>query len=346
MFLYWIDKGDTLNSRAGHVLMRDRRIRDLRIGAVEVGPTVIVFHNTVGDALRLRLATGDTSRCTSCPDIFQIYVMGSATDEFRSIEIAVCRECAKGIWDYHHVRDDGQCKCQQLCGCRVCNELAEGHTPQVSINPDDAEAGVDPERRPRAVSPAETLPYSNESSPSPRVTGDFTSLDGAAVGPPRAAAAASTLDARGAVSIVLKELDQKDRLIAMLRRQYEEVVMERDHEKEVKDVLIEKVGVYLTCPVTLQEMQAKMLQGVCGHMLSVQAVQGMLRQQGINPFAVEPPYSLPCPLCRQTSLFGPAIGIGPLVEAALEARSPCALPVQPPSTNPMDFAYNSPSDSD
>ena len=183
------------------------------------------------------------------------------------------------------------------------------------------------------------------SGPSPRVTGDFTSLDGAAVGPPRAAAAASTLDARGAVSIVLKELDQKDRLIAMLRRQYEEVVMERDHEKEVKDVLIEKVGVYLTCPVTLQEMQAKMLQGVCGHMLSVQAVQGMLRQQGINPFAVEPPYSLPCPLCRQTSLFGPAIGIGPLVEAALEARLPCALPVEPPSNNPMDFATTR-SDSD
>lgn len=350
MSLSSIDTGNNLNSRAGHLLVRDHRTDEYRVGFVELDDgTVVVFHNKLTDALRVRRATGDTLQCTSCPDIFQIYARGGATDEFKSIEIAVCRECAKGIWDYHHVRNDGECKCQLHCGRPCCDKVAQGHNPQINISThdadamltdDDAEAGVDPARRlvPPSVSPARTIAYGSEGSPCPSTC---TVITGAAVGQP--------VDAREALSILSKKLDEadkKDHEIAMLQRQVQELNMQIGDLQTRTLQVTQEANTFFECAVFPDEdMQDDILHGGCGHKLSLTAVQGMLRAQNVVAAVGTHPVRLTCPVCRQVGLWSPLRNLKPLLNAIRRLGIPLPEFVEAPS-NRRDHAYNSPSDSE
>ena len=218
----------------------------------------------------------------------------------------MCQECAKYLTGVCNEWYEGNCRCRSLCECESCQEIQVGYTPQIDDQADkeadkeaEEEAGVDPDRlRPAS----ETVGYGNEGSRSPTFTG--------------AAAAVSTLDARGAVSIVLKELDDKDRALAeknreieMLKQKCDELTMQRDDVQARAERLVKEVkDRFFYCPVTLEEWQDNMLRGVCGHMMSLQAAQGM----GANSSNSV----LRCPFCREESRFRRVMNLGDLKKAA------------------------------
>lgn len=336
-----IDRGRAV-SRFMHITNPDNRIGQYKIGTCTIGRTIIIFFGNFEGAVRVRLFTG--SPCEVCPNVVEGFAMSDTPDECRRFLVCVCHECAKHLFadtEWNEVN----CKCRSLCQCEACQEIAAGSKPEISVVSENAdemltddeaqEAGVDPERRlvPRAASPANTIAYGTERSPSPTV---FT---GAAVG--------RSVDAQEALSILTKEFDEsrkKDRKIAMLERKVQELKMQTEDLQTRSQEVTVAVNTFLQCSVFPDEdPQNKMFRGVCGHILSSTAVEGMLRV--LNVVAAEPPVLLTCPVCRHEGLWSELRNLDQLLRAIGRLNLPLLEFVEAPSANPGAHAYNSPPES-
>ena len=312
----WLNNGQDVDSNAGFLFKKgDCRTGYHNMAFLPLSDSTLMIvsvtpHPTVSP---MRVVCADGPTCPKRPKIFQLFGKEDVSLGFiRRYCVAFCPHCAHYIMDTHANWDPDLCTCTEYCDdsdCVVCNRLRIGHTPQININAngakatstdeEDCEAGVDPESRHAARPTPTTLNTQIEN---------------------RVRAAISILDSRGAVSVVLKELDDKDRALAkknreieMLKQKCDELKMQRDDVQARAEILVKEVkDRFFYCPVTLEEWQDNMLRGVCGHMMSLQAAQGMLRQQGVN----SPDGVLRCPFCREESRFRRVMNLGDLKKAA------------------------------